>query len=46
MDLVFTGKLSPVVDTILPLSEIRAAHERLENGQQFGKIVIVPKERS
>jgi NADPH:quinone reductase-like Zn-dependent oxidoreductase len=45
MDLVFTGKLKPVVDTILPLSEIRAAHERLENGQQFGKIVIVPKDR-
>jgi NADPH:quinone reductase-like Zn-dependent oxidoreductase len=40
MDLVFSGKLEPVVDTVLPLSETRAAHERLEKGEQFGKIVI------
>ncbi|MGH7460840.1 MAG: alcohol dehydrogenase catalytic domain-containing protein [Longimicrobiales bacterium] len=42
MDLVFSGKLQPVVDSVLPLSEARAAHERLERGQQFGKIVLVP----
>ena len=39
---VFRGRLKPVVDTIFPLSEARAAHERLEKGQQFGKIVLNP----
>lgn len=36
------GQLRPVVDTVLPLTEARAAHERLEDGRQFGKIVLVP----
>jgi len=30
----------PVVDEVLPLSEIRRAHERLEAGEQLGKIVL------
>lgn len=38
----FDGKLTPVVDEVLPLSQARAAHERLESGQQFGKIVLTP----
>jgi NADPH:quinone reductase-like Zn-dependent oxidoreductase len=42
MRLVVTGELTPVVDIVLPLSEARAAHERLEAGAQFGKIVLVP----
>jgi NADPH:quinone reductase-like Zn-dependent oxidoreductase len=29
-----------VVDTVLPLAEARAAHERMEAGEQFGKIVL------
>ncbi len=40
MRLVFDGKLRPVIDTRYPLSEARAAHERLEGGQQLGKIVL------
>jgi NADPH:quinone reductase-like Zn-dependent oxidoreductase len=36
------GALVPVVDTVMPLGEARAAHERLEAGDQFGKIVLVP----
>ncbi|CAN5803232.1 zinc-binding dehydrogenase [soil metagenome] len=40
--LFFDGKLAPVIDERLPLSEARAAHERLESGQQFGKIVLIP----
>ncbi len=39
---VFSGKLKPVVDKTFPLREARAAHERLEAGQQFGKIVLNP----
>jgi NADPH:quinone reductase-like Zn-dependent oxidoreductase len=39
-DLVASGRARPVVDTVLPLPEARAAHERLEAGEQFGKIVF------
>jgi NADPH:quinone reductase-like Zn-dependent oxidoreductase len=39
---VFSGKLKAVVDRTFPLSEARAAHERLERSQQFGKIVLNP----
>ena len=28
------------VDSTFPLSEIRAAHERLESGEQLGKVVL------
>ena len=38
----FDGKLTPVVDEVLPLSQAGAAHERLESGRQFGKIVLTP----
>jgi NADPH:quinone reductase-like Zn-dependent oxidoreductase len=39
---VFAGRLKPVLDRTYPLSEIRAAHERLEKSQMFGKIVVNP----
>ena len=39
-DLVASGRARPVVDEVLPLEEIRAAHERLEAGEQLGKIVL------
>ncbi|TML33737.1 MAG: zinc-binding dehydrogenase [Actinobacteria bacterium] len=39
-ELVKAGRARPVVDTVLPLAEARAAHERLEAGEQFGKIVL------
>ena len=29
-----------MVDSVFPLAETRAAHERLESGEQFGKIVL------
>jgi NADPH:quinone reductase-like Zn-dependent oxidoreductase len=40
LKLVFSGKLKPVVDRTFPLSEIRAAHEYLEDSQMFGKVVL------
>ncbi len=43
-ELVRSGKARVHVDSVLPLSEIRAAHERLENGQQIGKIVLSTRE--
>ena len=39
-ELIATGRVRPVVDEVLPLSEIRAAHARLEAGEQLGKIVL------
>jgi len=39
-ELVRTGRARVHVDTVLPLAEIRAAHERLEAGEQLGKIVL------
>jgi NADPH:quinone reductase-like Zn-dependent oxidoreductase len=40
MDLVFAGKLHPAIDRRYPLSQARAAHERLERNEQRGKIVL------
>ena len=42
MDRVFSGGLEPVVDVAWPLDRAREAHERLEAGEAFGKIVLVP----
>jgi NADPH:quinone reductase-like Zn-dependent oxidoreductase len=39
-ELVASGRALPVVDSVLPLVEIRAAHERLEAGEQLGKVVL------
>lgn len=40
MRLVFAGRLAPVIDRSYPLREARAAQERLEAGEQMGKIVL------
>lgn len=37
---VFAGRLRPVVERSLPLSEIRLAHTQMANGTMFGKIVV------
>lgn len=42
MALVFQGKVKPVIHSVLPLSEARRAHEMLEAGEAFGKVVLVP----
>jgi len=39
-DLIAAGKAKPVVDRVFPLADARAAHERLEAGEQLGKIVL------
>jgi NADPH:quinone reductase and related Zn-dependent oxidoreductases len=40
--LVEKGCLKPVLDRELPLSQAREAHQLLETGRQFGKIVLIP----
>jgi NADPH:quinone reductase-like Zn-dependent oxidoreductase len=39
-ELVASGRALPVVDSVFPLAEARAAHERMEHGEQLGKIVL------
>ena len=39
-ELVAAGKARPIIDEVFRLSEARAAHERMEAGEQLGKIVL------
>jgi zinc-binding alcohol dehydrogenase/oxidoreductase len=39
-DLIAAGKARPVVDEVFPLADAHLAHERLERGEQLGKIVL------
>jgi zinc-binding alcohol dehydrogenase/oxidoreductase len=39
-ELVASGRVRPVVDRAFPLEEAAAAHEYLESGRQFGKVVL------
>ena len=34
------GRLRPVIDSVFPLEEAAAAHERMETGEHVGKIVL------
>src|SRR5882672_524643 len=38
--LLGAGELRPIVDRVFPFAEARAAFERLERGEQLGKIAI------
>jgi NADPH:quinone reductase-like Zn-dependent oxidoreductase len=40
LKLVAQGRLKPVVDKVFPLDECAAAHKYLEEGKQFGKVVL------
>jgi len=42
MRLVFEGKLEPSIHAVMPLDQIREAHDLLEKGEVFGKLVLVP----
>ena len=40
LELFKRGLLKPVIDTVLPLERAADAHRRLENREQFGKVVL------
>lgn len=42
MQMIFNGRLEPIVDTVLPLEEAAEAHRQLESGDVFGKLVLRP----
>jgi NADPH:quinone reductase-like Zn-dependent oxidoreductase len=42
LQLVAQGKLHPLIDRVLPLTEAPYAHSLMEEGKIFGKIVLVP----
>jgi len=39
-ELVKSGRAMPVIDKVFPLAEAAAAHQRLEAGDQLGKIIL------
>lgn len=42
MQLVFEGRLEPPIHSVFPLEEIQRAHQILEGGGVFGKLVVTP----
>ena len=36
------GTLKPVIDRVLPMSEVREAHRIVEAGEHVGKVVLIP----
>ena len=43
LSLVSAGKIKPVIDRTFRFNEVKEAHEHLENGQQIGKIILLPE---
>jgi NADPH:quinone reductase-like Zn-dependent oxidoreductase len=42
MELIFAGRLQPVVDSVRPLAEAAEAQKLLDSGEVFGKLVLRP----
>lgn len=42
LDLVATGRLKVVIEDVLPLAEIAAAHARVDSGRKVGNLVVRP----
>jgi NADPH2:quinone reductase len=42
MPLFASGTISPLIHSTFPLSNAAEAHELMENGGHFGKIVLLP----
>jgi NADPH:quinone reductase-like Zn-dependent oxidoreductase len=40
LDLFAKSSMRPVVDTTFPIADAAAAHRRMEEAAQFGKIVL------
>ena len=42
MDLIQAGKIKPVIDKVLPLSEAREGLRLIQDREIFGKVVVTP----
>ena len=42
MDLISAGKMQPVIDKVLPLSEAREGLRLIQDRQVIGKVVVTP----
>ena len=42
LSLVSAGKIKPIIDRTFRFNEVKKAHDHLENGQQIGKIILLP----
>ena len=42
LDLLEKGFLKPVLDRTFPMSKAAEAHRYVEEGKQFGKVVLLP----
>jgi NADPH2:quinone reductase len=38
--LLASGKVRPVIDSVFPMEQVRAAHQRIESNESFGKVVL------
>lgn len=38
--LLAAGKLRPIVDDVMPMQDVAAAHQRMESNETFGKLVL------
>src|SRR5437588_6285393 len=41
LPLLESGAVRPVIDRVFPLQKVRAAHERIESNESFGKVVLM-----
>jgi len=39
--LLASGAVRPVIDKVFQMEEVRAAHERIESNESFGKVVLM-----
>jgi len=39
---IFEGRIRPVIDSVMPMADVAAAHERIEKRAAFGKIILKP----
>jgi NADPH:quinone reductase-like Zn-dependent oxidoreductase len=39
--LLANGSVRPVIDKVFKLEDVRAAHERIESNESFGKVVLM-----
>ena len=39
--LLASGAVRPVIDKVFEMQEVRAAHERIESNESFGKVVLM-----